>query len=931
MAGLESLSPSQEAEADEMPDRESSACVLSNQYLTFALGSNGRNLQFTEKRTGRNYCSQGSAFASVKKAGKEYSSTAVANADGRLTIDFADSGVSALIHAAVEKQYLLFEVVSVTGEGVDELTFVDVPLTLNGAPEEPFAGCALALNLQTNITELPQANSRLRAMCYPRFGFAGAKAAIIGCPQSRLREVMQKVVSEAQELPHSPIGGPWALEPAINHGSYLLVGEVSEQQADGWIRLAQSLGMNQIDFMSAFRYGDFLPNPKTYPHGGVDVKGMINKLNAAKIAAGLHTYSFFIDKQCPLVTPAPDPRLAKDAAFTLSEPLTMESTTVPVVESTQAMSTVTGFFVRNSVTLQIDDELITYSGIGKQPPFAFTGCTRGAYGTIAAAHSQGAKVYHLKECFGLFVPDADSTLLEEVAANMAKTFNEYGFSMIYLDALDGEDVLGGQENSWHYGSKFVFEIWKRLKRPALGEMSTFHHHLWYVRSRIGAWDVPRRAYKMYVDVHSKANQANQRMFLPSQLGWWAFHTWAGPQVEPTYPDDIEYLMCKCLGSDTGISLEGIDPDSFTKVQALPRLASIMKRYEDLRHSNRVPESVKSKLREPGEEFTLVGSLKEGWQFQPTGYMKHRVEGMDGFSDNWRVTNKFGSQPLRLRIEALMAAAPYDAPDSVSIADFIRPDDFPGRATAPGVTGDLQASKAEVKAGAISGVLTASNTQTSPSAAWTKVEKTFSPALNLSAQQALGVWIYGDGQGETLNLQLKSPEYIVAGIGDHYIIVDFKGWRYFELIEPEGKRWADYTWPYGGIYSIYQQSVDYSHVESFGLWYNNLPPGKTISCYVSPIKALPLVKTKLTNPAITVGGASLSLPCEVESGCYLEFNSQSDCKLYGPQGELIQEVTPQGEVPVLKSGENQIGFRCDAPNGVSARALVTVISRGKPLT
>jgi hypothetical protein len=178
--------------------------------------------------------------------------------------------------------------------------------------------------------------------------------------------------------------------------------------------------------------------------------------------AGLHTYAFFIDKSCPWVTPVPDPRLAKDATFTLSEALTAEAAQVPVVESTQNMSAITGFFVRNSVTLQIDDELITYSNVSKEPPYAFTGCKRGAYGTQATSHAKGAQVHHLKECFGLFVPDGDSTLFSEVANSTAEAFNEGGFDMMYMDALDGEDIVGGPENGWHYGSKFVFEIWKHV-------------------------------------------------------------------------------------------------------------------------------------------------------------------------------------------------------------------------------------------------------------------------------------------------------------------------------------------------------------------------------------------------------------------------------------------------------------------------------------
>lgn len=107
-------------------------------------------------------------------------------------------------------------------------------------------------------------------------------------------------------------------------------------------------------------------------------------------------------------------------------------------------------------------------------------------------------------------------------------------------------------------------------------------------------------------------------------------------------------------------------------------------------------------------------------------------------------------------------------------------------------------------------------------------------------------------------------------------------------------------------------------------------GKNATCYLSPIKALPLVKTKLTNPTISLGGATITFPVEIDSGSYLEFTSMSDCKLYGPKGELIREVIPHGQVPTLEPGENEIRFRYEGPAGVNPRARVTVIGRGNPL-
>ena len=55
---------------------------------------------------------------------------------------------------------------------------------------------------------------------------------------------------------------------------------------------------------------------------------------------------------------------------------------------------------------------------------------------------------------------------------------------------------------------------------------------------------------------------------------------------------------------------------------------------------------------------------------------------------------------------------------------------------------------------------------------------------------------------------------------------------------------------------------------------------------------------------------------------LEFSSMDDCKLYGRNGELISEVKPQGEAPVIAGGDNTAEFVCEPPAGLNPRACVT---------
>jgi len=903
-----------------------------NDHLKIVVEADGQTSHFVDRRNGVDYCRQASPFARVRKDGQSFAATRAAYSDGRLTLEFGQSGVMVVLQVKAEKQYFVVEVVSVAPEEIDELAFVDIPLTLTGSTDEQFAACALALNLKTNVRTIPQATSHLWAACYPRFGLAGSKVALIGCPHEELRKVMQEVVTAAEDLPHSPIGGPWALDGPNNYGSYLFdFGNLTEETVDRWIELAQQLGVTQIDFHGgrSFRFGDFRPDPVLYPRGVASMKAVIDKLHAVGMQAGLHTYAMFINKSCPYVTPVPDPRLGKDATFTLAADLPASATDVPVAESTENMSTITGFFVRNSVTLQIDDELITYTGVSKEPPYAFTKCTRGACGTTVAAHEKGAKVHHLRECFGLFCPDGDSTLFTEVAAKTAELYNGAGFDMIYLDALDGGDTVAGRANAWHYQSKFTFEIFKRLEKPAIMEMSTFHHHLWYVRARMGAWDHPTRSHKKFIDIHCQANAGLRRQFLPGNLGWWAFKTWQGATGEPTHVDDIEYLCTKALANNHGLSLMGISPSTVGSIPALPRLAAIVRRHECLRRANYFTDAVRERVRIPGDEFSLFQTPDGEWRFRPVRYDKHKVRGTDDTSNTWTVNNRFDQQPLQLRIETLLSVGAYEDPDNVTLADFTNADEFADRAAQPGISANLDVSTDQTKVGETSGLFTATNSTDTTTRSWCKAGKTFSPPANLSGHQALGLWVYGDGKGEVLNLQQTSPSHLSHAIADHYITVDFTGWRYFELVEPEGERHADYSWPYGGIYSIYRESIRPNSVETLSLWYNNIPPKQKVACYLSPIRALPIVPAKLRHPSVTVGGKTITFPVDIETGQFLEFRGLNDCKLYGPKGEEIRDVEPLGDMPTLKPGTNIVTFACERETGVNPRTYVSVKTQGEP--
>jgi hypothetical protein len=69
---------------------------------------------------------------------------------------------------------------------------------------------------------------------------------------------------------------------------------------------------------------------------------------------------------------------------------------------------------------------------------------------------------------------------------------------------------------------------------------------------------------------------------------------------------------------------------------------------------------------------------------------------------------------------------------------------------------------------------------------------------------------------------------------------------------------------------------------------------------------------------------------LQSGQYIELESIDDCVLYDERGELVSRFRPRVEnLPLLAEGANTLRFDCTPPEGLSARAEVTVVSLGQP--
>ena len=913
-------------------NQEPPAWTLENEYVRLEFSKRLRLTGLIDRKTGTNQLARSSTWASLRTQRRNYRPSSFHFDRGRLTIQFGSGDARATLLVRAKPHYFVFEVESVAGKDVQQLVFANLLAkpakyvhSMPGlAADDDFGLCLRSMNLKARPT-IGGRPPTLRVLCQPEHGMDGAKAALVAAPMGRLRDALKEIVLN-EDVPGSRLGGPFALDAPLNRVSYMFAGGLSESNVDEWIEMAQTACI-PIVHMSGWYHsqGHYAPRASCFPRGMEGLKAVVDKIHAAGLLVGMHTLTGCIQPHDPFASPKPDPRLSKDLEFTLTRDVGEGDTVIYLDESPAGLNTVWNYSSRGNV-VQIGGELVQFRGIQTEPPYALTQCARGRWGSPIQAYAKGTKAHHLFARYTSFQPDEHSTLVGDVADCIADTVNSCGFDLIYHDGAEGMPAR-------HYGAaRMRTAIVERFKRDVRVESSwSGLHHCWWFHSCVGAWDHPLWGLKRCVDQHCERNVAYQKLSLmPAQLGWWAI---LGParHHDAERPDEVEYLCAKALGHDMSMSFQTLRPASQPWNARQGEYLAMIGRYEKLRLSGYFSDEVKERLRTPREEFQLTQAADGEWQFVPTDYLDCTPVASDPARRRWSLTNRFAPQKPRLRIEALYAAKPYGDPDGLLMAEFTEPNEFHVAGGAPGVSTKLTLSSDRVKVGTSSACLKSVNTRASRVGAWARVAKTFSPDLDLGQCAALGLWIHGDGKGEVINFQLRSPALYHGCYDEHIVPIDFEGWRYFELLvrERTSNEHFDYKWPYGWAMSVCRHPLVTRHVSELNIYYNNLPPGDEVTCYISPIKALPVVRTRLTRPQVAIAGKRVVFPVSLTSGEYLEFTPGSDCKLRDERGEVLDEVTAQGEAPVLAAGANTVEFACEAEPGLTPRAKVTVVAVGEP--
>ena len=833
------------------------------------LNGNGQVTGFTDLRNGINYIDTGDIRFCMIRLHKKDAGIAcnkMTKKDNTLTFSFPDTPVTVKLRATSTKSYLVFDVDEISGGEFYALQFARVPLTIDYEKDD-FAACAMSRKLTVKTLDFPGKSKLLGGQCFNALGYEGAGVFLLGMPEPMLRETMKQIVDSYApgEMPVSRAGGPYAMDNPKNYGSYIITSEsVTEQKVDEWVAHLSRFGVDQVDFHQggAFRQGDFHFNEAAYPNGISDFRKMSDAFRKHGFLTGLHTYAQFLSAQSKYVTPVPHKDLDVMRTFTLATDLGVDEQTFAVAESTEDVSEITGFFVRNSKVLRIDDELIVFGKPSRSAPYGFTSCQRGALGTKASSHRKGAPVAQMTHMFGLFAPQKDSELYLEIARETARAYNEGGFSMIYLDALDGTyAVVDDHELTWYYEALFVNEILKHTKTPPLLEYSTFSPNLWYGRSRMGAWDAAHRGHKRFFDQHVESNQSTaDRLYLQGQMGWTTLCPSYRDNIDNfqyhiLFQEDVEYLGAKILACNYGLSYL----DIATNVQPFAyRNGEILKNYDSLRRAGYFDGATLQRLRDPDTHFLLQRSGND-WRLKEAS---HAYFLLQPEAREFTYQNPYPEQTPMIRIEHRHQPAAYDSPASVELLPL----------------DESQPVKAETV-------------------------REFEQPLDLSKQLGLGVWVLGDGGGQSVNIRLASSPHLVSGFTDHIIKVDFTGWRYFALAEADNGLSYNNSSSFSNLYETFRQDVHFNSISKVSL----IIEGNPANLRFRTVRALPLTETYLVDPVLEANGQQFTFRGKIKNGHFMEYMPGGRAVVYDAVGNEVSELKTESSPFKLPKGNTTLKF------------------------
>lgn len=901
-----------------------------NGYATLKLDDAARVVSLREKTTGRELAASPEPFfrAEFPDGKLEVPSTARLTADGLFEVHFSDRSGALLVGVDMFHGGWTFEIVKADVEKLVELQvgcFNVVCRKYHGAlanmASDDFSG--VCVRGYSTTASHKCASGRVLACFRAEEGIAGQKFGLVAGPRSDMTAMLRGMTLEAG-VPRSPCGGAWALGADENRISYLISDAVRADNADEWLSFLRRTGIGTFHIRSWWGdLGWYSVKTNSFPRELADIRDVSIKAHAAGFRTSMHTLTGCVSPNAPWIAMPAVSNLMVCHTYTLARPIPAEGEVSEIFVSEKPASDHGYDFSTWSRgnTMRIGTELFQYDDISFEPPYKFTGVKRRAFNTAAESHPVGARADYLWCYFANFLAEPGTPLANQLAGRIARVYHAGGFDQIYLDGADGLK---------HWPSKMnglLRQIYASLVtrgHPPHYEDSKWTTGAWWFHSRIGAWDYTRWSPKTYIDRHVRLIVPRSRRdnLLEMNLGWWPLVTGSSTSYGYTR-DEVEYFGAKIVGHDASFSmvLPGMNMEKPLTVEQV-RQATQLGWYERPRVARAFDPAAVGRLAEQGSDFRLRQGADGRWMLAETEVMPHRMG--SPLDRVWNVRS--GKEaPAALRVRILDSAAENAKKRVVMGAEDA---DSLAVSTAKGV--EAKVSVAESEHGKTI-VLLAKNKSAPRNGSWVAAEKKFPrPFMDLvkelgSGQLAVCAWVKGDGSGATLNLQMRSPKSVSGATSEHYVKLDFKGWRRFVFSiwrDHDAGAAEEFSWPYmpadSPCYIIYERALAINKVEFAALWLNGVKPGTEARAEVAGMEVTPSASLTV-RPTVSLGGVAHSLPFDMTSGESAELECEM-WTLYSLEGEPLKRVKATGEVPRLSVGENRVEFSCGNP---AARAEVTV--------
>ena len=907
----------------------------------------------TERESGRELVGEPIPFVAVRLEGGRTNAAvrvSAAEAGGRLVFSFADGGVCELSVTPFDGGWT-FEIVRCDVAGLDEVLFVRLKPACgkwfgamsNIASDERSAVAVRGYQVRTEMYA-DAASGVVSAGATTKLGVPGMKAGLAAGPRSEILACLRAMTLVA-DAPHSDIGGAWAAESPYNRGSYLFATSINIDSKDDWFALAERTGIETLHIHCwCSKYGQFPIDRHNFPNGLDDLRRLSDDIHARGFKASMHMLSTSIEFGSPWLTPVSDTNLLAYRTYTLARPLRDGDTEIYVVEQPwdrhDCLPKGRGNFLR------IGNELMQYTGVRREPPYAFTGIVRGrvafADTTVPGEHTgcclvkkggpypAGTKMDYVVYCAWIsFFPKADTPLMDKLAAAFANVYNTCRLDGFYFDGIDG--LITGHPVEDRYErdrqKEQVFRACRQRNGCLMSEASHRDKHHWWYRSRLWAWDHPKYAPKRFHDLHLQETirMSRQEDFLGTNLGWWspvmAKESWRGH-----FLDEMEYFMCKNTANDVGMSLQGAYVTDGPMPFAIDRQTTLLGWWERPRLANAFAPGLLEKMVKPGDEFRLRQGRDGVWRVTAQRAAAHRILCREDAS--WTESFK-RPRGCAVRILASDGVEPYDSTNAVVM---LAASDAPAlaRRTAPGVTLDVS-TRTDAEHGEVLR-LVAGNSTSEAVGAWTLASKEYKYPDLLTPHAAFGFWVKGDGSGAVLNLQARQHRYFTRAYAEHCVKLDFRGWRYFTMVFRERDSEDSYylKWPYARTcatrYGIHRVSIKVGKpcIEAVSAYLNKVPVGGKTEVEISEVRSLPANIRRVDGASVAVNGQTFPLPFALESRNFAELED-GVWNLYDETGVPLRRV-PAERMPVLVDGENSFAFR--GRGGECPRAEITVFGFGE---